>query len=78
MMVSKSTLLVAAAAGTLVLAAGDTSNMGPTALMWPPDRVWTSEADNIAPCGSPAGPGNRTQFPLSENPPAESLFRREP
>jgi hypothetical protein len=39
-------------------------NMGPAAFMWPADRVWSADADNTAPCGSTAGPGNRTDFPL--------------
>ncbi|KAK0383649.1 hypothetical protein NLU13_9560 [Sarocladium strictum] len=40
-------------------------DMGPAAFMWPPDRVWSAAADNQAPCGSVAGVGNRTNFPLS-------------
>ena len=32
----------------------------------PPDRNWTAQADNIAPCGSPDNPSNRTEFPLSQ------------
>ncbi|KAM3514382.1 hypothetical protein MY11210_001936 [Beauveria gryllotalpidicola] len=38
--------------------------IGPAAFMWPPDRVWSADADNTAPCGSIAGVGNRTDFPL--------------
>lgn len=39
--------------------------MGPAAFMWPPDRVWSGDVDNHAPCGSRADAGNRTEFPLS-------------
>ncbi|KAM0302782.1 hypothetical protein ACHAPM_004785 [Fusarium culmorum] len=39
--------------------------MGPAAFMWPPDRVWSGDMDNRAPCGSRAGAGNRTEFPLT-------------
>ncbi|WQF83301.1 Putative copper acquisition factor BIM1-like domain-containing protein [Colletotrichum destructivum] len=38
--------------------------MGPAAFMWPADRVWSGDMDNQEPCGSRAGVGNRTQFPL--------------
>ena len=39
--------------------------MGPVAFLWPPDREWSDEADNTAPCGSSAGVmSNRTMFPL--------------
>lgn len=41
-------------------------SMGPVAMMWPPDRVWTAADDNRGPCGSPAGVSNRTEFPLSQ------------
>jgi hypothetical protein len=40
-------------------------DMGPAAFMWPPDRVWSGDMDNKAPCGSRASAGNRTEFPLS-------------
>ncbi|KAL5402935.1 hypothetical protein PMIN06_010179 [Paraphaeosphaeria minitans] len=40
--------------------------MGPVPFLWPPDRNWTAQADNIAPCGSPDGPSNRTEFPLTQ------------
>jgi hypothetical protein len=40
-------------------------DMGPAAFMWPPDRVWSGDMDNKAPCGSRASVGNRTEFPLS-------------
>ncbi|KAJ3521354.1 hypothetical protein NM208_g13328 [Fusarium decemcellulare] len=39
--------------------------MGPAAFMWPPDRVWSGDMDNQAPCGSRASPGNRTDFPIT-------------
>ncbi|GJN75604.1 GPI anchored protein [Purpureocillium lilacinum] len=39
-------------------------DMGPAAFMWPKDRVWSAAADNTAPCGSIAGAGNRTLFPM--------------
>ncbi|KAF4775642.1 WSC2 [Colletotrichum scovillei] len=39
-------------------------NMGPAAFLWPPDREWSADADNTAPCGSTNGPGVRTEFPL--------------
>ncbi|KAF4876681.1 hypothetical protein CGCSCA1_v003973 [Colletotrichum siamense] len=39
-------------------------NMGPAAFLWPPDREWNADADNTAPCGSTAGVGTRTEFPL--------------
>ncbi|VUC23784.1 unnamed protein product [Clonostachys rosea] len=44
------------------------TNMGPAAFMWPPDRVWSGDADNTAPCGSIAAPNNsnRTDFPLDK------------
>ncbi|KAF1965005.1 hypothetical protein BU23DRAFT_593850 [Bimuria novae-zelandiae CBS 107.79] len=42
------------------------TQMGPVAFLWPPDRNWTAAADNTAPCGSPDGPSNRTEFPLSQ------------
>lgn len=51
---------------SLAVAAATSDTMGPAAFMWPPDRVWTAEKDNTAPCGSPAKAGDRTEFPLSE------------
>ena len=38
--------------------------MGPAAFMWPSDRPWSADVDNIAPCGSSAGVGNRTNYPI--------------
>ncbi|KAM0716123.1 hypothetical protein Q7P37_008637 [Cladosporium fusiforme] len=49
-------------------ATGDDGNdvtMGPAAFMWPADRPWSADVDNIAPCGSHAAVGNRTNYPLS-------------
>ena len=40
--------------------------MGPAAFMWPTDRPWSADTDNIAPCGSSSGAGPRTEFPMSE------------
>ncbi|RYP04533.1 hypothetical protein DL764_004395 [Monosporascus ibericus] len=42
------------------------TEMGPVAFLWPADRPWSAESDNIAPCGSASGPANRTDFPLSQ------------
>lgn len=49
------------------------TEMGPVAFLWPPDRNWTAAADNVGPCGSPAGPSNRTIFPLSQGSVALSI-----
>ncbi|KAK8141104.1 hypothetical protein G3M48_000784 [Beauveria asiatica] len=56
----------ASAAGIKAAAKGPMTSetIGPAAFMWPPDRVWSADADNTAPCGSIAGVGNRTSFPL--------------
>ncbi|PHH68520.1 hypothetical protein CDD83_6060 [Cordyceps sp. RAO-2017] len=43
---------------------GPSRHMGPAGFLWPPGRAWSADADNTAPCGSTAGAGNRTQFPL--------------
>lgn len=43
---------------------GGSDEMGPAAFMWPKDRVWSAAMDNTAPCGSVAGAGNRTEYPL--------------
>jgi len=42
----------------------DDPTMGPAAFMWPSDRPWSADVDNVAPCGSSAGVGNRTNYPL--------------
>ncbi|VVT56303.1 uncharacterized protein SAPINGB_P004947 [Magnusiomyces paraingens] len=39
--------------------------MGPVAFLWPPDRDWSENTENVAPCGSSAQVGNRTTFPLT-------------
>ena len=61
--------LVSAVAGLAMLASAamaqmTSEDMGPAAFMWPKDRVWSAAADNTAPCGSIAGAGNRTLFPM--------------
>ncbi len=66
------TTLVAAwalmASGASAAGAPSTSaNIGPAAFMWPPDRVWSADADNTAPCGSISGVQNRTTFPLRQS-----------
>lgn len=58
--------LVAIMAVMAIPASAFAEGMGPAAFMWPADRPWTADADNTPPCGSPEGPGNRTQFPMSE------------
>lgn len=45
---------------------GDDVTMGPVAFMWPADRPWAEDVDNVAPCGSHAEVGNRTNYPLSK------------
>ncbi|KAK1764420.1 hypothetical protein QBC33DRAFT_497509 [Phialemonium atrogriseum] len=52
-------------ASLVVVAQVTSDEMGPAAFMWPPDREWTAAKDNTAPCGSPDGVGNRTEFPLT-------------
>lgn len=42
----------------------DSPKMGPAAFMWPSDRPWSADADNVAPCGSSDGVGNRTNYPM--------------
>jgi hypothetical protein len=59
-------LLAVAAAAGVQGAEGAADDMGPAAIMWPPDRAWSAQADNTAPCGSVASVANRTGFPLSE------------
>ncbi|KAK5993745.1 hypothetical protein PT974_07182 [Cladobotryum mycophilum] len=58
-----SSVLAALVTVTGLVSAAD--DMGPAAFMWPADRVWSAAADNTAPCGSIAGAGNRTQFPMT-------------
>ncbi|PYH90983.1 hypothetical protein BO71DRAFT_333240 [Aspergillus ellipticus CBS 707.79] len=45
--------------------AAEATDMGAAAFLWPPDRAWGAAIDTTAPCGSSAGIGNRTDFPLS-------------
>lgn len=45
--------------------AQDNFDIGPAAFLWPADRPWSAAEDNTPPCGSAAGIGNRTTFPLS-------------
>ncbi|KAJ5742284.1 hypothetical protein N7533_011693 [Penicillium manginii] len=40
------------------------TEMGPVAFLWPPDRLWGAAHDNAAPCGSSTGAVNRTNFPM--------------
>ncbi|GAD97854.1 hypothetical protein ANI_1_2002014 [Paecilomyces variotii No. 5] len=49
----------------LYVNAQESNDMGPAAFLWPPDRAWVATEDNIPPCGSSAGVGNRTNFPLT-------------
>ncbi|KAF2031751.1 hypothetical protein EK21DRAFT_62439 [Setomelanomma holmii] len=49
------------------------TEMGPVAFMWPADRIWDAAHDNTGPCGSAAGPSNRTIFPLSQGSVALSI-----
>ncbi|RFU81244.1 wsc2 glucoamylase iii alpha-1,4-glucan-glucosidase [Trichoderma arundinaceum] len=39
-------------------------DIGPASFAWPPPRLWNRTVDNIPPCGSLDGSGNRTKFPL--------------
>ncbi|KAI1177781.1 hypothetical protein F4777DRAFT_164269 [Nemania sp. FL0916] len=39
---------------------------GPVAFLWPENRPWSAAKDNMGPCGSSNGVGNRTSFPLSQ------------
>ncbi|ROT42032.1 hypothetical protein SODALDRAFT_326193 [Sodiomyces alkalinus F11] len=51
---------------TTAVAADTTSDtMGAGAFVWPPDRAWIDGHDEIAPCGSTDGVGERTPFPLT-------------
>ncbi|KAI0460773.1 hypothetical protein LJB42_001573 [Komagataella kurtzmanii] len=40
--------------------------MGEIAMMFPPDREWSEDTENEPPCGTSAGVGNRTDFPLDD------------
>lgn len=59
--------LIALSAVGGLCAHGDeaSTEMGPAAFLWPPDRLWGAAYDNNAPCGSSTGAVNRTNFPLS-------------
>ncbi|KAF5103891.1 hypothetical protein D0Z03_000020 [Geotrichum reessii] len=66
-----STAITATAIATASFAAAQdhgeeyAQTMGPVAFLWPPDREWSEDAENTAPCGTTAGPmTNRSQFPL--------------
>ncbi|KAL2760965.1 hypothetical protein ACRALDRAFT_1059317 [Sodiomyces alcalophilus JCM 7366] len=51
---------------TAVASSETTSDrMGAGAFVWPPDRPWINGHDEIAPCGSTDGVGERTPFPLT-------------
>ncbi|KAM0278203.1 hypothetical protein ACHAQH_005318 [Verticillium albo-atrum] len=58
-------LLFSLPAGVLAHSKEDYANMGPLGFMWPPDREWNEEHGMEAPCGTAAGPVNRTEFPLT-------------
>lgn len=62
------TLLSLAALAPLPFASAhseeDLEHMGALGLMWPPDREWSEDEALTAPCGSPAGVVNRTEYPL--------------
>ncbi|KAK0727791.1 hypothetical protein B0T26DRAFT_822436, partial [Lasiosphaeria miniovina] len=62
MALSRILLAIAAAVG----AQATSSDQGPAAFMWPPDRVWSGQMDNTAPCGSVDGATTRTEFPLTD------------
>lgn len=56
----------AALSGTQTHGQGEEEqSMGPVAFLWPPDRIWDAQHNNTSPCGSQAGPSNRTIYPLS-------------
>ena len=60
----RTSILAGLALAVAVTSAAEYDDMGPAAFLWPPDRVWSASADNNAPCGSVASPGNRTEFPM--------------
>lgn len=55
---------VALAANEAHGAGAQGSEMGPVAFLWPADRPWSANSDNIGPCGSQAGITSRTEFPI--------------
>lgn len=48
--------------------------MGPVAFLWPTDRTWSADTDNVGPCGSNVGVTNRTVFPFGCMPFVYSRF----
>ncbi|RAK95920.1 copper acquisition factor BIM1-like domain-containing protein [Aspergillus ibericus CBS 121593] len=64
------TLLTGVLATASIMATGvyavEATDMGAAAFLWPPDRAWTATWDTTSPCGSSAGVGNRTEFPLTD------------
>ncbi|ODV89893.1 hypothetical protein CANCADRAFT_97124 [Tortispora caseinolytica NRRL Y-17796] len=65
-MQSKIIALALAGAALAQHGSGYAQTMGPVAFLWPPDRPWNEDQDNIAPCGSASGVGNRTAFPIDQ------------
>jgi hypothetical protein len=61
---SAAALLGMAAAAEVHGASAQGTVMGPVAFLWPADRTWSADADNVGPCGSNAAVGNRTDFPV--------------
>ncbi|KAJ5375693.1 hypothetical protein N7517_007699 [Penicillium concentricum] len=57
-------LLALSAIGACAHGEEASTEMGPAAFLWPPDRLWGAAYDNNAPCGSSTGAVNRTNFPL--------------
>ncbi|KAJ6150414.1 hypothetical protein N7471_001613 [Penicillium samsonianum] len=63
-MKSYAVLLALSAVGLCAHGDEASTEMGPAAFLWPPDRLWGAAYDNNAPCGSSTGAVNRTNFPL--------------
>lgn len=66
-MKSYAVLLALSAVGLCAHGDEASTEMGPAAFLWPPDRLWGAAYDNNAPCGSSTGAVNRTNFPLSKS-----------
>lgn len=66
MVTTKVTALLSAFFVSSAIAVGTSDSMGPAGFLWPPDREWSDEHDNSAPCGSDAQVGERTTFPICE------------
>ncbi|EXJ83791.1 hypothetical protein A1O1_07418 [Capronia coronata CBS 617.96] len=68
MLAAQAALLLAGLYGGTVVAQehGEdyAKTMGPVAFLWPSDRIWDAAHDNSAPCGTPSGVTDRTEFPL--------------